>query len=144
VNKSCYPVPWNSVAEYIAAGSVFGVRLDDTMCNLDFEVIYGGTIAGKYVEVYFAVRCINCAYIRVSRRDDHDEGCGMILEAHLHDRSPLIDAVKSHELGESSGSLVYDCESLSRASYHLEIVGEVSLNIVCERVEVNSSIELLP
>jgi hypothetical protein len=100
------------------------------------DIIYGNFRGGILVEAEFEVTARNFCYLRVMRREDHEPDCAMILDAYLHTASPLLEAVKSGKMDPVAGSMLFGAESLARANRHIEIIGEMSIDVVCELVEV--------
>jgi len=122
-------VAWESAEDSVAAGGLCDIKIEDDFRTALIEVVYN--------DVYFRLDCIECSYLTLRNRS-FDFGCAVILEAYIHTASPLIDQLRTHQLESKAGSLALE-DRLNRpylTVHHLEIVGEVSLDILCERIKV--------
>ncbi len=131
-------VSWEEVSEYIASGNIAEIAFNENLTTVSLQLIYGTVRAQKVVEATFTLLCVNCAYIEIRRSEHHAEGSSVILEAYLHERSTLIEDLLAHKLAGKSGSLFLEntCEYLGIK--HLEIIGEISLNILCTEVQIKA------
>jgi hypothetical protein len=128
---------WEEVAEYVAAGSLGSVKIEDDFTNVQLEILYAH--GGSLEQFRVIIHCLGFCYVDLRRRDDHEPGAGMILEAYLHKASPLIDALFAHKLESKAGCLLLEGRRDKAAVKHLEIIGELSVNILCEKVSFTIS-----
>jgi len=124
-------VSWHEVAEYIAAGNVINVTMSDNLDKVTLVIIYGCVSDKSVVESEIRIICSLYSYLDIRRTDSHENGAGVILEASLHTASPLIERLREHILDAPSGCLYGEQEPI----YHLEIIGEVNINILCSKIE---------
>lgn len=129
------PVSWQEVAEYVAAGSLVQVHVAEDFTEVVLEVLYGSHRDQQFYEASITLSCLNCAYVAFSRVSHHEPGSGIILEAYLHRQSPLLEEFFSNKLEGKAGSLVLQDEPQRGNVLHLEIIGEVSINVICQEFE---------
>lgn len=122
-------VNWEEVAEYVSAGNLASIKIDDFTTVL-LEVVYINGNSNEQVQV--SIACFDCSYVDLRRRADHEPGAGMILEADLHIASPLIEALFAHKLESKAGCLLLENNRNEITVKHLEIIGEISVNILCK------------
>ena len=132
-------VPWEAVAEYIEAGSIIGIDIRDDLATVLIDIGYMKQRKQGLYEASFRISCLNFSYLNISRLEHHTPGSGIIYETYLRQQSQLIEDVRTNRLDGKAGALVYQSESLNRAINHLEIVGEVNVNIICEEVRVTTN-----
>jgi hypothetical protein len=144
MNNSKRLVPWQAVAEYIAAGSIIHFEIRDDLATVMLDVAYANLHDENTHEGAFQVLCLNYSYLSLSRLEHHVPGSGAIYEAYLHEQSHLIEDVLAHRLEGKAGALVFQADSLNRALKHLEIVGEITLSVVCEEVHVTTTDQFPP
>ncbi len=125
-------VEWDEIAEYVGAGNVDRLTLSEDLDAVLIDIVYLGSSHGTLTQVNISLECSNCCYLDVKRRDDHEPGTGIILDAYLHKESGLISALHAHRLDAKAGCPVL--EAAAKPVYHLELVGEVSVNVLCERL----------
>jgi hypothetical protein len=131
-------VTWNDISKYVAAGNLDKIFVSDDFDSIRIEIIYAGLSRdGVTSTANISLECIDCCYFDIRRRNDHEPGPGIILDAYLHTESDLITALHNSQLEGRAGSLCL--ESGEKQVYHLEIIGEVSLNALCESVVIKAS-----
>ncbi len=135
-NQTLTLVSWPTVADFIAAGNITQIEFEDNLATVNLEISYLNIKEQQAVEAYFKIICTNCAYIVFRRLYHHSEGSGTIYEAYLNDQSALIDSFYSNSLEGKAGTLSLQCQGNSSSVKHLEIIGEVSLEIICEGVSI--------
>jgi len=130
------PVYWADVAEYVAAGNLNRVSINEDFNAISLEVIYLGNEShgGNMRTATVILDCIDCCYFDLRKRNDHEPGSGIILEAYLQTESSMVDALRDHRLESTAGCL--SLEHSSESVYHLEIIGEISLNVLCKNVSI--------
>lgn len=126
---------WQSIVEYVAAGNLVAIAYDNNLMDLSLTVIYGALREQEMCEITFNISCIDCAYIEIKRSKQHLGGSSAILEAYLHEHSQLIDDILAHKKEARVGPLLFEYEQVPTPIQHIEIIGEISLNIICERIE---------
>ena len=125
-------VSWEEAAYDVSAGDVIDIDTDD-----DLDAVAVSLIAGTQEgEVYYRLDCRNYRYLCVRRRDDHEPGSGNILDAYLHTDSVLLSDFARHKLDALSGSIQTDNTIQWK---HLEVIGEVSIDIICAEVSITKS-----
>ena len=134
------PIAWNDISDCISAGSITEISVDYDLSCVRLGVIYGRHEGGRVLEVAIQVDCRNCGYIDVRRVYHYDAGgAPAILEAYLRTDSPLIAALHKHKLDGIAGCLFLEVDPRAPI-HHLEIVGEVSINVLCENVVITSTL----
>lgn len=123
-------ISWPEIAEYVAAGNIVGLKIEDNFSTVHLEVIYGNADCERHIHIV----CFGCSYMDLRRTEEHEPGSGVVLEAYLHTDSPLIQALFAHTLQGKAGLLFLEHTEHKDAVKHLEIIGEISLNILCENV----------
>lgn len=129
-------VDWSVAETFIAAGNVGSVHLNEDMTDAKLEVYYIGDANQKSIEHKFHISCSNCAYLLIRRYCGHENGAGSILEAYLLENSPLIDDLLSNRLESKTGTLSLPSDSFNSTIKHLQIIGELSVDILCAEVTV--------
>ena len=124
---------WPDIEYYFAAGNIDGVEVDADFNFVKIAVVYMS--GDKYCKI--TAVCETCCYLDFRRDTNHTSGSGTILEAYVHDSSPLIEALLHHKLQGKTGYLCLE-ESKSGEVKHLEIVGELSLNVLCINIVFES------
>lgn len=129
------PMAWPDAVYYVEAGSLSGLRLSPDLTAATLEALYGD---GER-EATFLIECRECCYLLL-RRTEHDDDpeCRAILEAHLRRESPLLDDFRAHRLDGKLGVLMG--LAAPGEALHLEIVGEMCVDILCSEVEVFTSL----
>lgn len=74
----------------------------------------------------------------MKRESDHEPRGASILDAYLHTESPLTQAIRTFKLQSLTGPLVAS-DNQVRAAKHLEIIGEISIDVVWEDVQIRWS-----
>lgn len=129
---------WESISEYVAAGNLIQVAISDGMDSVEIDILYSGVSQdGVTSTANISLQCLNCGYFDMRRREDHEPGSGMILEAYLHTESQLISALHSHQLDSIAGCLKLEADA--NRVLHLEIIGEITVNMLCEDLTIKSS-----
>ena len=119
---------WQSISDYFAAGNITAINHSEDLTAVNIDVVYySGSLLVTIVST-----CIDCYYADFRRRADHESGTGIILEAYLHTQSPLIDGLITHKLEGKAGSLL-SSSAISKI-HHLEIIGEISVNVLCREI----------
>lgn len=137
-------VSWHEAAYYIEASSIVDIKFGSDLCTVSLNLIYGSVRGAEICETSFCLNCMNFAYLNVSRLDHHSPGSGAIYEAYLHESSPLIDAFLSNRLEGKAGSLVLQSDGLTRHVKHLEIIGEINVNVIFAEIRITTSIPFPP
>jgi hypothetical protein len=133
-------VAWSEIAKYVAAGNVSKVDIGTNFDVVSIEIVYSSIPRdGREDYAEICLECVNCGYLDLRRRNDHEPGSGIVLEAYLRTESALVDDLRSHKLDGVSGCLEHET---AKPVFHLEIIGEISLNILCE--ELKSSVRWKP
>lgn len=131
------PVSWDDIAEYVAAGGLTLVEMAEDFTTLHVQIHYLGISDKGTTEAEFLITCQGCCYTDIRRVNHHEPGAGNILEAYLHTSSPLIADLMAHKLDSRAGCLAHEYPSNGNVSIrHLEIIGEVTLNVLCEDVRI--------
>lgn len=130
-------ITWNDISEYVAAGNLDTVTIGENLDSITLNVVYIGVSNGVQSNAEISLECLNCCYFDFRRGDDHEPGSGLILEAYLRTESGLITALHNHQLDSTAGCLCLEAGGMS--VYHLEIVGEISLNILCGDIVVKAT-----
>lgn len=124
-------VLWEDISYYFAAGNLVSITFKENFTDVCLVIIYGNDNTIK--EAHMEAICVSSSYMDWKRTDNHEAGSGIIYEAYVHSESPLIEAMLSHKLQGIAGSL--PLEASGQTIKHFEIIGEVSVNILCEIVE---------
>lgn len=137
------PISWHTAADFVGAGSIVGIAIEDDLATIQLDVAYANIQERQGVEATFQIVCLNCSYITISRLYHHEPGSGAIYEAYLHDKSSLIEDLFANRLEGKSGALHLQSRFPNRPIKHLEIIGEVNVNVLCEEVRVNQTSDTL-
>lgn len=122
---------WDKVAKYVEAGNLLKVMFSDDFSSICLSIIYGDELEK---DICIEITCTECAYFDWKRRDDHEKGSSIILEAYLHKASTLIESLQNHKLESKAGCLFLENKLDDTNIFHLEIIGEITLNIICSKV----------
>ena len=121
---------WDEIAEYVAAGNLESIKIEDDFTNVQLGILYAPGSSSEQFRII--VLCLGYCYMDLRRRYDHAPGAGMILEAYLYTASPLIDSLFAHKLESKAGCLYLE-DSQDKVK-HLEVIGDISVSILCEDV----------
>ena len=134
-NQPYHATTWPAIAEFAAAGNLDRVDLNDDFTTINISIVYIGINEGITREMTIQLTCSDYCYFDIKRRDDHEPEAGIILDAYIHDLSPLISLLHAHKLESSTGPLMHEVDA-STPIKHLEINGEVSVNILFTEIKV--------
>lgn len=137
-------ISWNEASYYIEASSICNIKFGEDLCSLHLDLGYCNIIDHEFREAFFNVMCLNIAYLDVRRLDGHTPGSGSIYEAYLHESSSLIDSFLTNKLESKAGSLILQSNEPTHSLWHFEIVGEISVNVICEEVRVETATAFPP
>ena len=144
-HEARYNLRWALVLLANAANAqVWLNRFGEDLCSLHLEIGYSNYLDGKIREAYFKIACLNIAYVSLSRLSHHTPGSGAIYEAYLHDSSDLLEKFLSNKLESKAGSLIFEADTPPHSLKHLDIVGEITVNIICEEVRSSTATTLPP
>jgi len=138
--KAMVMVTWNDISEYVASGNLDSVSINEDMDSATVNVVYMGGRSNEPVkERHIVLNCSGLCYFDLRRSRDHEPGPAMILEAYLRIESELITALRTHKLDSKADCLCLENEPIV---YHLELIGEASLNVLCNMVTIESGPEI--
>jgi hypothetical protein len=124
-------VEWSDVSDFVAASNVVGIGFDQDIAAVNIDAYYFAIDPHRSREASIRIVCSNVRYFDLRRMSGCDPGPGHILEAHLRENSDLLEAFRQGGLAGRAG----DIQSFSASLVHFELVGEISLNIICEHVD---------
>ena len=75
-----HQISWQEIAEYVAAGNIVGLQIEDDFTTIRIEVIYGNTDIERHIHII----CSGCSYMDLRRTAEHKSGSGVVLEAYLY------------------------------------------------------------
>ena len=123
------PYTWAEVSDYFAAGNITSLKISDDFTSIHVEVVYYN---GK-ICVTILCNCTDFCYMNFRRESNHEPGTGIVLEAYVHLDSSLLADFYAHKLQGKSGLLLYEKDTIKKL-FHLEIIGEVSVDIICPKI----------
>lgn len=125
---------WDEISEYFANGNVDGLNISTDLTSIQIEVVYyNGSLW-----ITMNATCSGCCYFDFRRVAYHEPGSGIVLEAYVHSESPLIEALFAHKLEGKAGTLYLEADKTDGIT-HLEIVGEITINVICQKVEFTAT-----
>jgi len=128
-------MPWLTAGYFFNAANVAEVKIGDDLTSLCLEIVYCCSYSnGKHYEATFVISCEEMSYINLRRGYDHEPGCGVILEAHLTDKSPLIEDFYACRLGSVVGALFRQDDRQGHPMKHLQLVGDINIDVLSEEV----------
>lgn len=129
-------VSWNYASGYIGAGNIDVISINNKLNMISINIVYLRSFEhGRSVQMDIIIECLNCRYFEFLRDEEHVIGPASLLDAYLHDESDLISAYSSHELHTKTDSQVTE----DTKYHHLQLIGEIDINILCETVIVKAS-----